>query len=133
MAIFGDDILWNGTIVHHATTLDKVLDHMFVVLSIILLIISCVCNPIVFWFHRRMKQNTPAVLFQILTANDFLTCLLMVPAMVYNLVSGVSLLFFFHFGIKVGIETDETEDFHVGIGKKDVNYAITISVHHLTH
>ena len=94
MAIFGDDILWNGTVVHHATTLDKVLDHVFVVLSIILLITSCVCNPIVFWFHRRIKQNTPAVLFQILTANDFLTCLLMVPAMVYNLVSGVSLLLF---------------------------------------
>ncbi|KAL5257048.1 hypothetical protein ACHWQZ_G012091 [Mnemiopsis leidyi] len=88
MAIFGVDILLNGTEVHDATILDIVLDHVFVVLSIILLIISCVCNPIVFWFHRKMKQNTPAVLFQILTANDFLTCLLMVPVMLYYLVSG---------------------------------------------
>ena len=94
MAIFGDDILWNGTVVHHATTLDKVLDHVFAVLSVILLIISCVCNPIVFWFHRRMKQNTPAVLFQILTANDFLTCILVVPVMVYYLIAGVSVYLF---------------------------------------
>ena len=93
MAIFGVDILLNGTEVHDATILDIVLDHVFVVLSIILLIISCLCNPIVFWFHRKMKQNTPAVLFQILTANDFLTCLLMVPVMLYYLVSGVSFLF----------------------------------------
>ena len=94
MAIFGDDILWNSTVVHNATTLDKVLDNVFAVLSIILLIISCVCNPIVFWFHRRMKQNTPAVLFQILTANDFLTCILVVPVMVYYLLAGVSVYLF---------------------------------------
>ena len=90
MAIFGDDILWNGTTFYRARTADRVWDHVFVVLSIALLIISCICNPIVFWFHRRMKQNTPAVLFQILTANDFLTCILVVPVMVYYLIAGVS-------------------------------------------
>ena len=93
MAIFGDDILWNGTVIHHATTLDIVLDHIFVVLSLVLLILSSVCNPIVFWFHRRMKQNTPAILFQILTANDFLTCILVVPVLIYYLIAGVSFQF----------------------------------------
>ena len=90
MAIFGDDILKNGTVYHQATTLDRVLDHVFLVLSIILLIVSCVCNPVVFWFHRKMKQTTPAIMFQILTANDFLTCLIMVPVMIYYLSNGVS-------------------------------------------
>ena len=92
MAIFGDDILWNGTVIHHATTLDKLIDHIFVVLSLALLILSSVCNPIVFWFHRRMKQNTPAILFQILTANDFLACVMVVPVLIYYLIAGVSFL-----------------------------------------
>lgn len=93
MAIFGNDVLLNGTVIHHATTLDKVLDHVFLVLSIALLIVSCVCNPLVFWYHWRKKQTTPAVMFQILTANDFLTCLVMVPVIVYYLTAaGVSFL-----------------------------------------
>lgn len=87
MAIFGEDILWNGTEIYKATSVDKVLDRVFVVLILALLIVSSVCNPIVFWYHRRMKQNTPAVLFQILTANDFLTCVLVAPIMVYYLVA----------------------------------------------
>ena len=90
MAIFGNDVLWNGTVIYEATAADKVFDHIFLVLSIALLIVSCVCNPIVFWFHRRMKQNISAILFQILTANDFLTCLMVVPVLVYYLVTGVS-------------------------------------------
>ena len=90
MAIFGDDIYQNGTLYHTATILDKTLDYVFLVLSIVLLVVSCVCNPIVFWFHRQIKQNTPAVLFQILTANDFLTCLFVVPTMIYYLTVPVS-------------------------------------------
>ena len=96
MAIFGEDILGiNGTVIYEATSVDKVLDHVFVVWILVLFIVSSVCNPIVFWYHRRMKQNTPAILFQILTANDFLTCVLVAPVMVYYLVAKVNLVLTF--------------------------------------
>ena len=96
MAIFGEDILWiNGTVIYEATSVDKVLDHVFVIWILVLFIVSSVCNPIVFWYHRRMKQNTPAILFQILTANDFLTCVLVAPVMVYYLVAKVNLVLTF--------------------------------------
>ena len=74
--MFGENVVGNGTI-------------LFVVISVSSLVFSCVCNPVVFWFHRKMKQNTPAIMFQILTANDFLTCIMVVPVMVYYLVAAV--------------------------------------------
>ena len=90
MAIFAQNEFWNGTVIRQASTLDKAVDYFILLTSLTLLIVSCVGNPTVFWFNRKMKQSTPAILFQILTANDFLTCVVVVPVMVYYSTTGVS-------------------------------------------
>ena len=91
MAVFGPFYAPNGALLS-GNTLDTVFNYFFALLMILMLVISCVCNPLVFWFHRRVKQTLSAILFQILTINDFLTCLLVAPSTLYFLVFQVRLL-----------------------------------------
>ena len=60
-------------------------DITFGCLLLVFFIVSCICNPIVFWCNRTMKQTIPAILYQILSISDFLTCVLFVPLFLYTL------------------------------------------------
>ena len=85
MAIFGN-ITVNGTLVHVANTGDLIANIIFSTLLIILFAISCIANIIVFTSHRRQKQNVSAVLFELLSANDFLTCIVGIPPIIYLMI-----------------------------------------------
>jgi hypothetical protein len=78
MAIFGDANM-------NPTQGGSFANYLFAFLFFILLFISSFCNPYVFLFYRREKQNISAILFQILTVNDFCTCLVGVPYNIYLL------------------------------------------------
>ena len=80
---------------HNSTAVAKSLDgpllgHVaaditFGLALMVLLIVSCICNPVVFWCNRTIKQTIPAILYQILSFSDFLTCVLIVPLFLYTL------------------------------------------------
>ena len=83
--MFGDIYDSSFVLVHKQSTADIVFNYIFLVICLVLLTLSTICNPVVFWFHRKMKQNTSAILFQILTTNDFLTCCVTLPFVMWGL------------------------------------------------
>ena len=83
MALFGDVYdPATGQLLHASTAGDTFANYFFALLFIVLFLLSSFCNPYVFFHYRSEKQNISAVLFQLLTINDFCTCLVGVP---YNL------------------------------------------------
>ena len=88
MAIFGnvyDYVDGTRTLIHTGTTGDTFANYFFAIVFILLFILSTTCNPYIFLHHHREKQNISAILFQILSMNDFCTCLVSVPYILYLL------------------------------------------------
>ena len=81
--------MWNDTDFcekHHGI---PAVNYLFALIFTVLLITSCICNPIVFWYQRfRSKQNVSSILYQFLTFFDFFTCLLTIPLFVYTFIIG---------------------------------------------
>ncbi|KAL5267551.1 hypothetical protein ACHWQZ_G004551 [Mnemiopsis leidyi] len=88
MAVFGNvygykdgtaSLLYTGTIG------DTFANYFFAFIFILLFLLSTACNPVIFVHYRRQKQNISSILFQILSMNDFCTCLVSVPYILYLL------------------------------------------------
>ena len=89
MAIFGDRYDANHTLIYRGNSVDSAMNYVFGIVCLGLFVISTIANPMVFCYHRRIKQTLSAMLFQILTFNDFLTCLLAGPSLAYFFFSEV--------------------------------------------
>ena len=86
MAIFGN--IYDPTtreLLHAATPGDIFANYFFALVFFLFFLLSLFCNPYVFFHYRREKQNVSAVLFQILTVNDFCTCVVGLPYVLYLL------------------------------------------------
>ena len=73
------------TIFHrNGTSVPHIVDIGFGVSQCLMLIVSCILNPVVFYFHFCNKRKTTSLLLAFLAASDFLSLLFGLPLAIYN-------------------------------------------------